>query len=149
MSSTWTKLVNLVIRPPRAEYSPEECLPGPRFRIGGVAHCRRDLELEGGRGLKIQCSHYEPEMRGADQLPCVIYLHGNSGREGAKGVGEAVSTRHTRSTLSAPFDSCGGGTTPHPSTPLSRSPCLFSPVKGCTRAYIVLTLNPKPCSLKP
>ena len=71
--------MNLVIRPPRAEYSPEECLPGPRFRIGGVAHCRRDLELEGAQGYRIQCSHYEPEIRGPDPLPCVIYLHGNSG----------------------------------------------------------------------
>lgn len=79
MSSLWTKLVNLVIRPPRAEYDPEECLPGPRFRIGGVAHCRRDLELEGAEGYRIQCSHYEPERRGPEPLPCVVYLHGNSG----------------------------------------------------------------------
>ena len=159
--------MNLVIRPPRAEYSAEECLPGPRFRIGGVAHVRRDLEvrppclypaatrekqlpmffviscvscwgclptaspcrsnapahrvarrgccvrgaicprvcsglvvrlrsappvprpprpapsapsqLEGAAGLRLQCSHYEPEVRGAAPLPCVIYLHGNSG----------------------------------------------------------------------
>ena len=31
-------------------------------------------------GLKLACSHFEPisEERVAEQLPCVIYLHGNS-----------------------------------------------------------------------
>ena len=79
MSATWTKLVNMVIRPPRAQYDPSECLPGPRFRIGGVAYRRVDLDLEGARGHLLRCSHYEPEIRGSDPSPCVIYLHGNSG----------------------------------------------------------------------
>jgi hypothetical protein len=30
-------------------------------------------------GFRILCSHYEPEIRGPVPLPCVIYLHGNSG----------------------------------------------------------------------
>jgi pimeloyl-ACP methyl ester carboxylesterase len=79
MSSTWNKLVNLVIRPPRAQYDPNEHLPGPRFRIAGVTHVRRDVDIEGADGLTLKCSHYEPEVRGDDPLPCVIYLHGNSG----------------------------------------------------------------------
>ena len=79
MSSTWNKLVNLVIRPPRAQYDPNEHLPGPRFRIAGVTHVRRDIDLAGADGLTLKCSHYEPEVRGNDPLPCVIYLHGNSG----------------------------------------------------------------------
>lgn len=80
MSSTWTKLVNLVIRPPRAVYDVDDCLPGPRFRLGGVAHARHDLELRGAEGCRLQCSHYEPEARDANEpLPCVVYLHGNSG----------------------------------------------------------------------
>ena len=81
MSSTWNKLVNLVIRPPRAQYDPNEHLPGPRFRIAGVTHVRRDIDLAGADGLTLKCSHYEPEVRGNDPLPCVIYLHGNSGSD--------------------------------------------------------------------
>ena len=79
MRATWTKLVNMVIRPPRAQYDPSECLPGPRFRIGGVAYRRVDVDLEGALGHLLRCSLYEPEIRGADPSPCVIYLHGNSG----------------------------------------------------------------------
>lgn len=79
MRATWTKLVNMVIRPPRAQYDPSECLPGPRFRIGGVAYRRVDVDLEGALGQLLRCSLYEPEIRGADPSPCVIYLHGNSG----------------------------------------------------------------------
>ena len=54
MSSTWNKLVNLVIRPPRAQYDPNEHLPGPRFRIAGVTHVRRDVDIEGADGLTLK-----------------------------------------------------------------------------------------------
>ena len=82
MTSTWTKLVNLVIRPPRSQYDPRESLPGPRFRIGGVYYAREDLDLEGADGLRLACSHYRPEIPHRDPTslpPCVVYLHGNSG----------------------------------------------------------------------
>jgi pimeloyl-ACP methyl ester carboxylesterase len=81
MFSTWTKLVNLIIRPPRAEYDPERHLPGPRFKLGGVPCVRADLELRGALGLRLRCSHYRGEaFAGATEpSPCVIYLHGNSG----------------------------------------------------------------------
>ena len=58
MPSMWTKLVNLVIRPPRADYDPERHLPGPRFKLGGVPCHRTDLELTGALGLRLRCSHY-------------------------------------------------------------------------------------------
>jgi len=40
--------------------------------------CRTDFEITNGRGQRIQCSHWEPVNRAFDQLPCVVYLHGNS-----------------------------------------------------------------------
>ena len=81
MPSMWTKLVNLVIRPPRAEYDPERHLPGPRFKLGGVPCHRTDLELTGALGLRLKCSHYRREdfRDKTEPSPCVIYLHGNSG----------------------------------------------------------------------
>lgn len=77
----WTKLVNLVIRPPRADYDPERHLPGPRFKLGGVPCHRTDLELTGALGLRLRCSHYRREdfRDKTEPSPCVIYLHGNSG----------------------------------------------------------------------
>ena len=82
MTSTWTKLVNLVIRPPRATYDPDRHLPGPRFRIGGVSCAREDVEVVGALGLKLRCSHYKREAFDKNKnepAPCVVYLHGNSG----------------------------------------------------------------------
>ena len=79
MPSTWTKLVNLVIRPQRAEYDPDRHLPGPRFKLGGVPCHRTDLELTGALGLRLKCSHYRREDFRAEPSPCVVYLHGNSG----------------------------------------------------------------------
>lgn len=77
----WTKLVNLVIRPPRADYDPERHLPGPRFKLVGVPCHRTDLELTGALGLRLRCSHYRREdfRDKTEPSPCVIYLHGNSG----------------------------------------------------------------------
>ena len=40
---------------------------------------RACLQVEGSQGLKLQCSHYVPEAPSREPLPCVIYLHGNSG----------------------------------------------------------------------
>jgi len=31
------------------------------------------------KGLKLQCGHYRPCDTAETQLPCVVYLHGNSG----------------------------------------------------------------------
>jgi acetyl esterase/lipase len=39
---------------------------------------RTDLQLTNPRGMVLQCSHWEPKDRPAAELPCVIYLHGNS-----------------------------------------------------------------------
>jgi pimeloyl-ACP methyl ester carboxylesterase len=37
---------------------------------------RVDLALKGSQALRLECSHFIPEVQGP--MPCVIYLHGNS-----------------------------------------------------------------------
>lgn len=109
--------MNLVIRPPRAEYSVENDLPGKlipaalwagcckllltgavctggsldtprsgRFVLEDQVFQRKDLELVGSNGNKLQCSHFAPagwpwseDEDECPKLPCVIYGHGNSG----------------------------------------------------------------------
>lgn len=41
---------------------------------------RTDLEIYSPRSLRMSCSHFEPHesARLWDEMPCVIYLHGNS-----------------------------------------------------------------------
>eukprot|EP01103_Thecamoeba_quadrilineata_P018731 TRINITY_DN7314_c0_g1_i1.p1 TRINITY_DN7314_c0_g1~~TRINITY_DN7314_c0_g1_i1.p1 ORF type:complete len:576 (-),score=105.31 TRINITY_DN7314_c0_g1_i1:155-1882(-) len=76
----YSQLVDMIIRPPRATYDVAE-LGEKIFRIGKSLYQRTDIELLNPRGLKLQCSHYEPheENRIRERLPCVIYLHGNCG----------------------------------------------------------------------
>lgn len=67
------------IRPPRDDYDLREL--GPlEFRLQHRSYTRTDLDLTNDRGLILKCSHFEPrhDYRVAEQLPCVIYLHGNS-----------------------------------------------------------------------
>eukprot|EP01087_Luapelamoeba_hula_P017630 TRINITY_DN5574_c0_g1_i1.p1 TRINITY_DN5574_c0_g1~~TRINITY_DN5574_c0_g1_i1.p1 ORF type:complete len:413 (-),score=64.95 TRINITY_DN5574_c0_g1_i1:84-1283(-) len=74
----YNTLVDAIIRPPRLTYDIEDLGPR-RFTMGGKPCIRTDLELKNGRGQMIQMSHYEPCARPREQLPCVIYLHGNCG----------------------------------------------------------------------
>jgi hypothetical protein len=39
---------------------------------------RTDFQIKNKRGLTLECSFFEPTKRVAKELPCVIYLHGNS-----------------------------------------------------------------------
>jgi fermentation-respiration switch protein FrsA (DUF1100 family) len=80
----WSKmmeqLVNFVIRPPRANYSPSSDLLEQEFLLKGKKYVRKDLQVINGRGHVLQCSHYMPHTISEDlPLPCVIYCHGNSG----------------------------------------------------------------------
>ncbi|CAM9397027.1 unnamed protein product [Discosporangium mesarthrocarpum] len=74
----YQELVNAIIRPPRAEY--DMAALGPvEFDFMGKPFQRVDFELRNERGLLLQCSSWEPkDWRPADQLPCLIYMHGNS-----------------------------------------------------------------------
>ncbi|KAK7246056.1 hypothetical protein RIF29_40914 [Crotalaria pallida] len=74
------QFINFVIRPPRAEYSPDQYLWEKEFSLAGKTYQRQDLELKNARGHTLQCSHYLPSPLLEDtSLPCVIYCHGNSG----------------------------------------------------------------------
>ena len=77
MLQGYDELVNAIIRPPRAEYDIERL--GPKeFSFCGKQYMRTDLVLVNQRGLALQCSHWEPVDRAAEELPCVVFMHGNS-----------------------------------------------------------------------
>jgi len=74
------QLVNFVIRPPRADYSPTYDLLEQEFILEGRTFRRKDLEVTNEHGHVLKCSHYVPHpIPEARTLPCVIYCHGNSG----------------------------------------------------------------------
>ncbi|GAB2266416.1 hypothetical protein Dimus_001424 [Dionaea muscipula] len=74
------QLVNFIIRPPRAEYSPDHDLLDDEFMLKGKWYKRKDIEIKNIREDVLQCSHYIPtESPAGNTLPCVIYCHGNSG----------------------------------------------------------------------
>ncbi|KAI4371601.1 hypothetical protein MLD38_009930 [Melastoma candidum] len=74
------QFINFVIRPPRAEYNPNQYLWETDFTLAGKSYKRQDLELTNRRGHRLRCSHYVPSSFPKDTpLPCVIYCHGNSG----------------------------------------------------------------------
>ncbi|CAI9087081.1 OLC1v1021062C3 [Oldenlandia corymbosa var. corymbosa] len=74
------QFINFVIRPPRAEYNPNQYLWEKDFTIAGRQYKREDLELKNERGHTLQCSHYVPSpFPDGTRLPCVVYCHGNSG----------------------------------------------------------------------
>ena len=76
---TYDHLWKAIIRPGRDEYMQDELGPF-KFEIKGNCYKRTDFELINNRGLKLICSFWEPfdEEREKVNLPCVIYLHGNS-----------------------------------------------------------------------
>jgi pimeloyl-ACP methyl ester carboxylesterase len=80
----YNTLWQAIIRPPRAEYSTDDLGPakfivkghdGTNFKIQ-----RTDFTLKNAKGIDIVCSHFEPyeENREFAELPCCIYMHGNS-----------------------------------------------------------------------
>ncbi|XP_074589519.1 uncharacterized protein LOC141845342 isoform X2 [Curcuma longa] len=74
------QFINFVIRPPRADYNPDQYLWEPEFTLAGRKYKRLDLELKNGRGHTLKCSHYVPySIPENTVLPCVVYCHGNSG----------------------------------------------------------------------
>lgn len=74
------QFVNFVIRPPRAEYNPDQYLWEPEFTLAGRKYKRLDLELTNERSQTLKCSHYVPAVIPENtSLPCVVYCHGNSG----------------------------------------------------------------------
>ena len=76
---SYDDLWKAIIRPRRDLYEQEELGPY-KFEINEKCYKRTDFELINNRGLKLLCSFWEPfdEEREKINLPCVIYLHGNS-----------------------------------------------------------------------
>lgn len=78
LGQNYDLLCNMIIRPPRFVYDIADL--GPRyFSAGGKPAQRTDFELRNGRGMILQCSHFEPLTSWDTPMPCVIYLHGNGG----------------------------------------------------------------------
>ncbi|GMH49114.1 hypothetical protein TrRE_jg13125 [Triparma retinervis] len=73
----YAELVSAIIRPPRSSYTVEDLGP-PSFRFSGQTFTRTDFRLDTTRGMGLECSHWEPVIRKIEQIPCVIYMHGNS-----------------------------------------------------------------------
>eukprot|EP00826_Nyctotherus_ovalis_P061701 TRINITY_DN8804_c0_g3_i1.p1 TRINITY_DN8804_c0_g3~~TRINITY_DN8804_c0_g3_i1.p1 ORF type:complete len:414 (+),score=89.36 TRINITY_DN8804_c0_g3_i1:61-1302(+) len=75
----YTDAWKAIIRPPRDEYTDEELGPA-KFMIGKKTFQRTDFDLMNERKQKLKCSFFEPieSERPSKELPCVIYLHGNS-----------------------------------------------------------------------
>ena len=73
-------LVDAIIRPPRCNYKVSDLGP-TQIRMGDRNFVRTDLQLVNKRGMRLECSHYQPvaSERPRVQLPCVIYAHGNAG----------------------------------------------------------------------
>ena len=76
---SYDDLWKAIIRPGRDFYQQEELGPY-KFEISNKCYKRTDFELINNRGLKLLCSFWEPfdEEREKINMPCVIYLHGNS-----------------------------------------------------------------------
>ena len=77
--NTYDELWKAIIRPCRDKYSNTELGP-EKFRINKKFYKRTDFSITNNRNNKLMCSFWEPydEEREYPQLPCVIYLHGNS-----------------------------------------------------------------------
>jgi len=75
----YTDAWKAIIRPPRDEYTDAE-LGDSEFKIDGKRFQRTDFDLVNDRKQKLKCSFFEPikSERPSKELPCVIYLHGNS-----------------------------------------------------------------------
>ncbi|KAL9647671.1 hypothetical protein ABK040_015160 [Willaertia magna] len=81
LGGLWDEICNLIIRPQRCVYEPSIALGPKLFTLDNRIFERKDFQLVNNRGLKIECSHYQPieSQRQKEKLPCVIYCHGNCG----------------------------------------------------------------------
>ena len=68
-----------IIRPPRYNYN-EESLGPSSFIYRGKIYKRKDYNLISSMGYIMKCSYIEPDIsnRTKDEMPLVLYLHGNS-----------------------------------------------------------------------
>ena len=69
--------MSAIIRPPRCQYTIRHLGP-TNFTFFDKEFERKDFELHNIRGQLLMVSMWAPMIRQADELPCVIYMHGNS-----------------------------------------------------------------------
>jgi len=76
---SYESLWKYIIRPTRYNYS-EDLLGPTNFYYRGKVYQRKDYELLSSMGYTMKCSFVEPEIsyRPKDEMPLVLYLHGNS-----------------------------------------------------------------------
>ena len=76
---SYEALWKYIIRPPRDNYS-EDILGPTTFIYRGKVYQRKDYDLISSMGYTMKCSFIEPEIsyRPTDEMPVVLYLHGNS-----------------------------------------------------------------------
>lgn len=79
IKQSYQALVNAIIRPPRCSYEMSQLGPCS-FNFCGKLFERHDFCLRNPRGLKFECSMWEPVLKDRQNsiIPCVIYMHGNS-----------------------------------------------------------------------
>ena len=78
-AGSYENLWKAIIRPNRDQYSTKDLGPF-KFELNSKYYKRTDIIIHNKRNMKLKCSFWEPfdEEREYEQLPCVIYLHGNS-----------------------------------------------------------------------
>ena len=78
-AGSYENIWKAIIRPSRDNYSIKDLGPY-KFELNSKNYKRTDLIVPNKRQQKLKCSFWEPfdEEREYEQLPCVIYLHGNS-----------------------------------------------------------------------
>ena len=74
---SYETLWKFIIRPPRDEYD-EDFLGEKEFNYRNKLYIRHDYNLLSTQGYFLRCSYIEPKNRTIDEMPVVIYLHGNS-----------------------------------------------------------------------
>lgn len=68
-----------IVRPPRCKYTEEDLGPVLTPLSSGIMFKRMDFVVRNRRGLNLMCSQWRPSFaEDTSQLPCVVYLHGNS-----------------------------------------------------------------------
>lgn len=85
ITNGYEDLWKAIIRPPRDDYKLTDMgieysiTKGPtHILVEGVKVIRQDFQLVNKQKIKLECSFFEPLDRPCAQLPCVVYLHGNS-----------------------------------------------------------------------
>lgn len=105
---SYEALWKAIIRPPRDEYE-EEDLGDPEFKFRNREYKRKDYNIISSEGYILKASLIEPkkEFRPFDEMPVVIYCHGNSSSrlEGLRMVIELL--KHDINLFVFDFAGCG------------------------------------------